>query len=122
MDKPSTSSEPKRWKYRIRHVLEAIAACRAYVAGMTQEQFGEDRRTLHAVAWELMSIGEAARHIPALVSAAFPEVPWALMRGMRNRIVHGYDRIQVEIVWDVVTVDLPPLVPHLERIEREGVE
>ncbi len=89
---------------------------------MTLEQFGKDRRTLHAVAWELMMIGEAARHIPSHVVAAFPEIPWAQMRGMRNRIVHGYDRIKVEIVWEVVTADLPPLVPHLERVEREAVE
>jgi len=116
------SSTPHRWKYRIRHILDGITACQAYVSGMTEEQLAEDRRTLHAVAWELMMIGEAARHIPTEVAAAFPEVPWAKMRGMRNRIVHGYDRIKLEIVWDVVTVDLPPLVPHLERIEREGVE
>ena len=54
------SSTPHRWKYRIRHILEGITACQAYVSGMTEEQFGEDRRTLHAVAWELMMIGEAA--------------------------------------------------------------
>ncbi len=67
-------------------------------------------------------IGEAARHIPPDVVAAFPEIPWATMRGMRNHIVHGYDRIKAEIVWEVVTADLPPLVPHLDRIEREASE
>ena len=50
------SSTPRRWKYRIRHILDGITACQTYVSGMTEEQLGEDRRTLHAVAWELMMI------------------------------------------------------------------
>lgn len=44
------------------------------------------------------------------------------MRGMRNRIVHGYDQIKVELVWEVITADLPPLVPVPERILQEADE
>jgi len=116
------SSIPRKWKYRIRHLLEAIAECQSFTAGMTIEQFGADAKTLKAVVWNLMIMGEAARHIPAEIEAAYPEVPWATIRGMRNHIVHGYDVIDVGIVWNVVQDRLAPLVPLLERIEKEAVE
>ncbi len=77
---------------------------------------------MYAISWALMAIGEAARHVPAQVELVYPEIPWAKIRGMRNHIVHGYDRIKVAIVWEVVTRDLPPLVPHLERILKEAIE
>jgi uncharacterized protein with HEPN domain len=104
---------------RLRHVLDAIAECRAFVAGMTYEAFCRDPRTLKAVVWNLATIGEAVRHVPAAVAAAHPEVPWAAMHGMRNHIVHGYDAIDLEIVWKVVQDELPPLVPLLLRILEE---
>lgn len=116
------SSIPRKWKYRIRHLLEAIAECRRFTAGMTAEQFGADTRTLKAVVWNLTIMGEAARQIPPEIVTAYPEIPWAVIRGMRNHIVHGYDVIDVGIVWNVVQDRLQPLVPVLERIEKEAVE
>ena len=116
------SSKPRRWKLRIRHILEAIAENLRYTAGMTFEQFGSDPKTLKAVVWNLTMIGEAARHVPAEVESAYPEIPWTKIRGMRNHIVHGYDVIDWEIVWTVVYEDLPPLVPILERILNESPE
>ncbi len=116
------SSTPLLWKLRIQHILEAIERCRSYAQGLTQEQLGADSKTLYAVAWCLTVIGEAARHLPDEVTAQYPEVPWPQMRGMRNHIVHGYDQIDLEIVWKVVRDHLPPLVPHLERILKEAVE
>jgi uncharacterized protein with HEPN domain len=116
------SSKPGRWKLRIRHIIEAIAENLQYTAGMSFERFGCDPKTLKAVVWNLTMIGEAARHIPAEVELACPEIPWAKIRGMRNHIVHGYDVIDWEIVWVVVHEDLPPLVPILERILTEACE
>jgi uncharacterized protein with HEPN domain len=115
------SSARSKWKFRIRHILEAIANCRDFIAGLDEGQLATDLRSLHAICWELMTIGEAARHVPPEIEAAYPEVPWAIMRGLRNRIVHGYDQIKVEIVWEVVVSDLPALVPHLKRILQEAV-
>ncbi len=116
------SSDPRHWKLRIRHMLDAIAENLQYTAGMSFEQLGSDPKTLKAVVWNVTMIGEAARHIPADLEAAHPEVPWAKIRGMRNHIVHGYDVIDWEIVWTVVHQDLPPLVPALEKILKEAPE
>jgi uncharacterized protein with HEPN domain len=114
------SSTPKKWKHRVRHLLEAIAECQSFTAGMTLEELQSDSKTLKAVVWNLMIMGEAARQIPVKIEAAYPEIPWTLIRGMRNHIVHGYDVIDVGIVWNVVQDRLAPLVPVLERIEKEA--
>jgi uncharacterized protein with HEPN domain len=113
-------SEQPGWPIRLRHVLEAIAECRAFVAGMSYEAFCGDAKTLKAVVWNISTIGEAVRHVPASIAAAHPEIPWAEMRGMRTQIVHGYDRIDYEIVWNVVQHELPPLVSLLERVLDEA--
>ena len=100
-------------------MLEAISSCRNYVEGLTQEELGARPQPLHAIAWNLTILGEAARHVPDAVTEGCPEIPWPQMRGMRNHIVHGYDQIDLEIVWNVVTVELPPLVPRLEKMLQE---
>jgi uncharacterized protein with HEPN domain len=113
------SSTPQAWKLRVRHMLEAISACREYVHGLTQEQLAGNPLVLHAIAWNLTILGEAARHVPDDITNSNPDIPWAQIRGMRNHIVHGYDRIDLEILWNVATAELPPLVPSLERIVQE---
>jgi uncharacterized protein with HEPN domain len=63
---------------------------------------------------------EAASHIPEDVQRAHPEVPWHLMRAMRNRLVHAYFSVDPQIVWDTIYQDLLPLVPLLEALVREA--
>jgi uncharacterized protein with HEPN domain len=116
------SSAPQTWKHRLRHMQEAAARIFRYTAGMTQTDFQADEQVVDACVWNLTVFGEAARFIPEAVVQAYPEVPWAQIRGIRNRIVHGYDEIDLEIIWNVVRSELRPLVPLLERIEREAVE
>lgn len=64
----------------------------------------------------LIVIGEAASHVPAEVVAANPQIPWARMRGMRNLAVHEYFGIDVNVLWDTVTVNLPALPPLLREL------
>jgi uncharacterized protein with HEPN domain len=115
-------SRPRRWKFRIRHILDAIAQNLEYLQDVSYEQFTEDSRTLKAIVWNLTVIGEAARHIPPQVEIAYPAIPWPAIRGMRNHIVHEYDTIDFEVVWKVVHDELPPLVPEFERILQEEPE
>lgn len=113
-------SEKRKWKFRIRHMLAAIEECRGFVEGMTYAQFCADAKTMKAIVWNIATLGEAAAHVPEAVRQAYPGVPWADIRGMRNHIVHAYERIDAEIVWQVVKEELPPLVAELQRIEREA--
>ena len=109
----------RSWQERIEDILAAIAEIESFVAGMNREQFLADAKTLKAVVADLTIIGEAARHIPEAVVQAHPEAPWALMRGMRNRIVHGYYQVDPVVVWDTCQNDLAPLVELLNKMLAE---
>ena len=83
---------------------------------MSKESFLKDRRTQQAVVLNLMTIGEVAARIAndyKEFAEAHPEIPWAQMRGMRNRMVHGYFDIDLNIVWQTVQSSLPELEGHI---------
>jgi uncharacterized protein with HEPN domain len=116
------SSTERKWKFRLRHMRGAIDKILRYTAWMTESQFQAAEQTVEAVVWNLTVLGEAAGYIPTHVEQAYPEIPWPQMRGIRNRIIHGYDQINWNIIWNVVTVELPPLVGALARVDRETTE
>ena len=104
---------------RVRDILDAVDEIRHFISGMNREQFLDDAKTLKAVVADLTIIGEAARHIPDPTIQAHPEIPWALMRAMRNRIVHGYYRVDPVIVWDTCQNDLALVVEPLRKLLRD---
>ncbi|MBN1189275.1 MAG: DUF86 domain-containing protein [Dehalococcoidales bacterium] len=116
------SSSKRKWKFRLRHIIEAIQRIKQYTDGISFEQFAADIKTFDAVVRNLTIIGEAARQIPTEIEGAFPEVPWAEMRALRNILTHEYDRVDIRIIWDTVQNDLPPLVPLMEKILLEASE
>ena len=106
----------RKWQRRIEDILDAITEIQAFTAGATLEQFRTDAKTLKAVAADLVIIGEAANHIPDEVQEAHDDVPWVLMRAMRNRVVHVYFDVDPDILWDTVHTDLPKLVDPLKKL------
>jgi uncharacterized protein with HEPN domain len=68
-----------------------------------------DRKTVRAVELDIIVIGGAVRGIPEEILSRFPEIPWALMRGRRNRIVHAYQSVDEILLWETIQADLPPL-------------
>jgi uncharacterized protein with HEPN domain len=101
------------------HMLEAAQLARQYVQGVSKDEFLTDRRTQQAVVLNLMTIGEAAARVVnecKEFAAAHPEIPWAQMRGMRNRMVHGYFDVDLSIVWDTVQSSLPELDSQLRKV------
>jgi uncharacterized protein with HEPN domain len=113
-------SVEKRWQDRVGHILRAINSIQAYTAGMTEEAFAADSKTVDAVLRNFQVLGEAARHIPDAVQERYAEVPWALMQGMRHVVVHDYFAVKVDIVWRTIHVNLPPLIEPLQRILRDN--
>jgi uncharacterized protein with HEPN domain len=99
--------------------LDAIKQIQEFLATSTADQFHADPKTQKAVTMDLAIIGEAARFVPDDIIAASPQIPWSLMRGMRNRIMHGYFDVDVQIVWETSRQDLPPLVELLEKLLLE---
>ncbi|CAM5321734.1 HepT-like ribonuclease domain-containing protein [Thauera mechernichensis] len=99
-------------------------ACR-YVDGLDFATFERDKRTQQAVVLNLLLIGEVASRIaegaPGFI-AAHPEIPWAAMRGMRNRIAHGYFELDIEVVWDTVRDAVPELAVKLPGLLQAAGE
>jgi uncharacterized protein with HEPN domain len=61
-------------------------------------------------------VGEAASHIPESLRQQHPQIPWPQIIGTRNRLVHGYDLVDYDIIWSTIAEDLPPLIAELEKI------
>ncbi len=94
---------------------------RSYIEGLTKEDFLADKKTQQAVILNIIVIGEAATKIAdesPEFAAKYPEVPWKQMRGMRNRMAHGYFEINLDVVWDTVQLSLPELSRQILPISQ----
>lgn len=65
-------------------------------------------------------MGEAANRVSAATQQGCPQIPWRQIVGLRHRLVHGYDAVDLDILWNIIEQDLPPLLMALEAIIREG--
>jgi uncharacterized protein with HEPN domain len=101
------------------HIRQAATEARSFVDGLSKDEFLADKRTRQAVVMSLVIIGEAAAKVMerhAAFADRHPEVPWRSMRGMRNRIAHGYFDIDFDVVWDTVQSALPALLQSLSDL------
>jgi uncharacterized protein with HEPN domain len=96
-------------------ILDSARIIQQHLSGMTREQFLADLRTQDAVVRRFEIIGEAARHLSPETLKALPEVPWHLVVGMRNLLIHDYDDVDPKRVWADSQNDLPPLIARLEK-------
>ena len=107
---------PRGWQDRVQDILEALSEIQSFTEGMDYETFKTDDKSIRAVEMNFIIIGEAASKIPDEIEEKYPDIPWALMRAMRNRIVHVYFNVDEKLMWDTVQNDLPPLVAELEKL------
>ena len=106
------------------HMLEAAQQACAYVEGLGKADFLEDKRTQQAVILNLVILGEAVTKLLSQYepfAARYPQVPWRSMKGMRNRLAHGYFDINLDVVWDTVQTALPSLLDELPAIRAAAV-
>ena len=106
---------------RLRDMLDAIAAIERY-RDRDRTSFERDELLQVWFLRHLQILGEAATGIPEDVRALAPDVPWPNLVGMRNVLVHGYFEIDVDIVWDAASRDVPALGPPLKRLLRDFEE
>lgn len=114
-------------KYRLPdyldHMQQAAADACGFIEGLTREDFLGDKRTQQAVILSLIIIGEAAtKVIDGYIEFAqtHEQVPWRNMRGMRNRIAHGYFDVNLDVVWDTVQTALPELLQQLLAVRQDA--
>ena len=101
---------------RIRHMIEAAQTAQRFVEGRRCADLDTDKMLLFAVVQAIQIIGEAASRISSETRTTTPLVPWARITGMRNRLVHAYDEINHEVVWQTATEEIPALLPLLNPL------
>lgn len=113
---------PPRLADYLGHMSNAAGEIASFTEGQDRKDFLADRRTQQAVVMNLLIIGEAAAKImdsdPAFVRA-HPEVPWRSMRGMRNRMAHGYFETNFELVWETASTEMPRLADMLSILSAK---
>ncbi|MHB1494783.1 MAG: HepT-like ribonuclease domain-containing protein [Acidithiobacillus sp.] len=103
------------------HIKQAATDACSFVEGLGKIDFINDKRTQQAVIMNLIIIGEAATKVMDIYpefAEDHPEIPWRSMRGMRNRIAHGYFDINLDVVWDTVQTALPELAAQISGVVR----
>ena len=92
-----------------------------FTEGMDKAQFLDDIKTQSSVLHQLMVLGEAVKRLSDDFRSRHPEIPWTLMAGMRDKLIHGYDIVDLEEVWKTARHDVPDLLrwlaPHLPKAE-----
>ena len=102
-----------RDRVRLLHMLEHAREAVELVEGHARENLDKDRVLSLAVVRLLEIVGEAAAGVSEKSRGEFPGIPWAEIVGLRNRLIHGYDSVDLDIVWNIVKGDLPALVRYL---------
>lgn len=110
----------------LRDMLDATEKALRFTTGMTFPAFIEDDKTAFAVVRALEVLGEAAKKVPKSVRDRYPGLPWRAMAGIRDKLIHEYFGVNLQVVWQTVQEDLPSakktlahIVTDLQREHRE---
>ena len=95
----------------VEDIIDAINKIEEDTKGLTYESFVSDKKTVDAVIRNFEIIGEATKHVPLSVRREYPRVPWRDMAGMRDKLIHGYFGVQLEVVWKTIRERLPEVRP-----------
>lgn len=106
----------RNYKMFIEDILESIEKIESYIEGLDYEKFTSKGMVVDAVIRNLEIIGEATRNIPDKIREQNPEIPWKKMIGLRNIATHAYFGIDLEIIWEIVTRNLPETKSQISKI------
>lgn len=108
-------NDPKR----LRDILQAIDTVFQYIGDCDMQAFVADKKTYHAVIYNIMIMGEAANMLTFEFREAHPEVQWKQITNMRNFLIHGYHNVEEDLVWEAISVDLRPIREQIAKYLEE---
>jgi len=102
----------------LQDIIDAINDIGNFIEGMTFDDFKKDKKTVNAVIRSIEVIGEATKKIPDSVRDKNPPIPWKKMAGMRDKMIHEYFGIDLEILWKTATEDVPPIKSSIKELKE----
>lgn len=103
-------------------ILRCIEHVESYTANLSFDDFSNNFMAIEACLYNIQIIGEAVNHLPDDVKTKNPQIPWALIKGMRNRLIHEYFGTDLPLVWNTIKNDLPDLTKELMAIQNRLIE
>ena len=103
---------------RLQHMLDAAQKAVAFTQGKSRAEVESDELLMLALVRLLEILGEAAKHVSQVTKANAPQIPWRQIAGTRDRLIHGYFAVDPDILWTIITEDLPPLITELQQLRR----
>jgi uncharacterized protein with HEPN domain len=103
----------------VEDIVNSVNKVMKFTKDMRYSDFMKDEKTVFAVVRALEIIGEAAKNIPESLRRKYPDIPWKDMSGMRDRLIHEYFGVKLDVVWDTVRSELPELEPKFQKILRD---
>jgi len=100
----------------LKHMLDHAQEALSMASGQQRQDLKQDRKLELALVRLIEIIGEAAGRVSQEGQDKYSSIPWPQIIGMRNRLIHGYDQVDLNLLWDTIEIDLPPLISELENI------
>jgi uncharacterized protein with HEPN domain len=102
----------------LRDIVNAAQQIAMFVEGFEENTFIEDWKTRSAVLYQLTVIGEAVKRLSGEFRSSHPQIPWSLMAGMRDHLIHSYDLVDWDEVWNTAVTDLPSLLQKIKQFPQ----
>jgi len=103
----------------IQDIIDSIKETEEFTKELSFDDFKEDKKTVNAVIRSLEIMGEAAKKIPDDLRRKYSKIPWKEMAGIRDKLIHEYHGVDLEIIWKVVKEELPPVKPNILKMLKE---
>lgn len=98
------------------NIIKHCTKINAKMAGLTREQFDADEDVFQIICFNILQIGELAKSFDPVFIVSYPRAPWKQIKGMRDKVAHGYGTIDLDRVWETALKDIPPLLDYCETI------